>query len=143
MGFAGWGLIYHPFLLAFVNSIIFLLFLRDGFNHSFLNFLFDSHRLSLLKNRIFFQTVAFFLFIDNFCNELNKLIVIGPRICQQFRINEYVININFKSSNPWKYNILICLFVDVMIGRQSGLSRLYKLVRDGILNYDGIINKSL
>lgn len=139
-------------VFAFIYAVVFFLFLwYIGlfdvfciFGRRFLNLLMPLFKEPFLPEyRKVFKIITFFLLLNNFGNNLNELVMVGPIIGEKFGIYEYVVNIDLKSTHAGESHYFISLLVKICIGRKSGFRRFGKFIRNGVLDNNGVIDKSL
>ena len=139
-------------IFAFIHAIVFFLFLWYiglfdffyFFGRRFLNLLMSILRESFLPEyRKVFEIIAFFLLLNDFGNNLDELVVVGPIIGEKFGIYEHVVNIDLKSSHAGESHNFITLFVKICIGRKPGFRRFGKFIRNWVLDNNSVIDKSL
>lgn len=82
-------------LLALVHAIVLLLLFGDaGLVGGLLVPLVGLG--GLLEDREFFQVAALLLLLDDPGHQLDELIVVGPGVGQQFRVNQHIKDVDFE-----------------------------------------------
>lgn len=67
--------------------------------------------------------------------------MVGPWVCNQFRVDQYIIDVHFEGANPREYYSLFCFPIEISIDGQFSLGRFGKLIWYGIFHHYDIIHK--